>query len=96
MNVMIPGEREELFAFLYPLLAMYPKKGASPKGCTSFQCHSPGSQGRFLMMPDSKIQYVLFHWLASGGSLATLRDAPCLSRNRTLIRDKLSGRMMSF
>jgi hypothetical protein len=60
MNVMIPGEREELFTFLYPLLAVYPKKGASPRGCTSFLCHSPGSQGRFLMMPDSKIQYVLF------------------------------------
>ncbi len=30
MNVMIPGEREELFTFLYPLLAVYPKKGALP------------------------------------------------------------------
>jgi hypothetical protein len=36
MNVMIPGECEELFTFSYPLLAVYPKKGASPRGCTSF------------------------------------------------------------
>jgi hypothetical protein len=36
MNVMIPEECEELFMFLYPLLAVYPKKGASPSGCTSF------------------------------------------------------------
>jgi len=54
MNVMIPGECDGPFAFLYPLLAVYPKKGASPRGCVSLQCHSLGSQGRFSMKPDFK------------------------------------------
>jgi hypothetical protein len=38
----------------------------------------------------------LFVWLASGGSLVTLRDAPCLSCDSTLIKDKLSGRIFEF
>lgn len=29
--------------FMYPLLAVFPKKGTSPSGYVSFQCHSPRS-----------------------------------------------------
>jgi hypothetical protein len=46
MKESILGVRPVLKAFLYPLFAIYPKKGASPRGGVGFQCHSPGSQGR--------------------------------------------------
>jgi hypothetical protein len=44
---------------------------------------------RFSTKPDSKIQNVVLLWLAEGGSLATLREASCLSCERTLTEERL-------
>jgi hypothetical protein len=42
----------------------------------------------FSIKPDSKIQNVAFFWLTEGGSLAALREASCLSCERTLISNQ--------
>jgi hypothetical protein len=68
-----------LRAFLYPLFAVYLKKGASPRGGGACQCQSPGSQGRSWINLDYKIQKKGGFFPGIGGSLATLKADPGLS-----------------